>query len=346
MKLILLLLVVLVFPLLLGSPYPGRPVREGFRLIRTWCMGWIVQYAVMFPLALAGIGLHWTLHVLTAVWTAVITGLSVMSLTMMLKRRDHPFRGVRRFIRETTFPGWLALVLVVSHAALTFATVHIDDDDSAYIGAATTSVDTDTLMRYDALTGNPIRDLGKNDMDRLVTAPQFAWYAAVSLLTGIRPAPLAHTFLPPFFTLLFFGAFALCGGSLFEGERRKTDCFCFLVFAVCAFSAVSIYTAGDFLMVRSWQGKAQAVGLIMPMVFVCLSGSDADARGMWTGAAELSLILTAGCLLTSMGGLLAAIFAAALLTVKAVQGRRVRRVLPMLPAFAVPAAALFLYLKI
>ena len=47
-----------------------------------------------------------------------------------------------------------------------------------------------------------------------------------------------------------------------------------------------------------------------------------------------------------MGGLLAAIFAAALLTVKAVQGRRVRRVLPMLPAFAVPAAALFLYLKI
>lgn len=328
---------------MIGYPVVRKHADPVYPLLHSWVSGWILLYASILLPAEAGIFLPLSLKQLVLLWGGII-GIGFVYAVLLLRKDGYrPFRDLVKRLRETTPAEVLAMIPVLGHAACTFFMMHADHDDISYVGAATTSVDTNTLMRFDAVTGNLITDFAKNDMNRLVTAPQFAFYAVVSKVTRIRPAQLCHTWLPPVFTVLFFAALALVGARLFRNDRKKTGLFVIAAYAVSVFSYVSTQTAGTFILIRSWQGKAQVIGLILPMVlYLFLQIAERKESGAGD-TVYLTLLFAASCLLTTMGAALTAVFAFVLAMVTAAVLRSKKVLFAAAPAFVVPAAAAVLY---
>ncbi len=346
MKLLVLLLVTLIIPLLCGIPFHTGEEGSPYSLLPCWCAGWTVIYTVTFAAALPGIFLGWSLTFFTGLWMLVISGLSVISVITMIRQKRNIFRQAAASLKEMTFYEAAAALMAAGHAAVTFLMMHVDDDDIAYVAAVTTSVDTNSLMKYDAISGYLIQNYSANDMNRLVSAPLFAFYAALSKLSGIRPAALCHSFLPPVYTVLFFAAVALAGAELYGGDRKKTGLFTCLAILVSAFSYVSVYTAGTFLMIRSWQGKAQIVGFIMPFLFYIflrvLRRKDMGVRE------TLLLVCTLGAasLMTTMGAFLAVLTAAAVGCITAFVLKKPGILMRTALSFLIPAASALIYFKL
>ena len=337
------LLFVTAVPALIGRFFVSEEDGAPYTLPARWCAGFVCLLGLMYLPAVAGIYFKWTLTQLTFLYMGLVAALCAAAAFRLAVSGERPVRRVISAIKGGNLFELIAFALPAAHAVCTFLMMHVDDDDVAYIGAVTTSVDTNSLMKFDAVTGNLITSYATNEMNRLVASPQFAFYAVISKAFKIRPAVLCHTFFPPVLTMLFYTAFLLAGRELFQRDRKKTAIFTILVFLINMSSYFSVYTAGTFLMIRSWQGKAQIVGLILPLLFAL--SFRILGRGTINGAdlRYLAALLAAGCLLTSMGGVLAAGAAGLLLLLIAVLKRKGRILLYAIPAYFVPAVMLGIY---
>ena len=348
-------------PLVIGRLFVVPGDSKSYSAIAVWCCGFAGLLAVIYFPALIGIYCGWTLTELVLIWLEGLCFLMIISVLRFLKSGRRGPEGtcihlkqslkaqIERlivFFRNLTWTEICAFLLPAIHAGVTFFRMHVDDDDVAYIGAVTTSIDTNTLMYYDAVNGDRITDLTVNEMNRLVTSPQFAFYAALSKLTHVRPAVLCHTLMPPVLTLLFFACFLLVGNELFGGDRKKTGLFTVLTFLICMSSYFSVYTAGTFIMIRSWQGKAQIIGLIIPLVLYLYLRILGRRKIEPADGVLHAVLLTAACLLTSMGCVFVLGESLLLLIIALILLRDLKLLRNLLPAYLTPAIMLVLYFKL
>ena len=352
---ILFLLFMTVLPCVLGAPLIREEEREPYGLLFSWCLGWAVLYGLFFvPALICGL-LHTSLTFLFVLYMGILLCAAVFSIyknaPALTHLRSIPAR-FKTWLCGLTFPEVAAAVLVIAHAAVTFLYMHIDDDDFAYVATATTSLDTNTLMVYNGASGKLLRYYSMNSQMKLTAAPQYAFFACLSKLSGIRPAPLCHTFLPPVFTVLFFSVLFMIGYRLFRGDRRKAGLFVVFAFTAAAFSYFSTYTAGTFMLIRSWQGKAQVVGFVLPMVvYTYLTIFLREDQGCAVKESRsdwflLLLVLSAGCLQTVMGGMLAAVMTMGFALVSSLILRKKRVFLYSLAAVTIPFMQLMVYFAI
>ncbi len=343
MNYILYLLFVTVLPVLIGcltvSDGDGKP----YTVISRWCAGFVSMLALTYIPAAACIFFHRSLTDLIVVLTLVYAAAGAAGAVKLVKNRENPVKSFFTMIRTGNLFELLAFVLPAIHAAVTFFMMHVDDDDVAYVGAVTTSVDTNTLMKYDAVNGRLITDFAVNEMDRLTASPQFAFYAYVSKVFSIRPAVLCHTFFPPVLTMLFFAAFLLVGRELYPEDRKKSGLFSVFAFLISISSYFSVYTAGTFILVRSWQGKAQIVGLILPLIFVLAMRVIRRGASLPVDTLYGFVLLGAASLLTSMGAVLACLELGVLFVVASFMRKDRMILVRMLPAYILPAVMLIIY---
>ena len=333
-----------------------KPIRPGFiagtgragayTLPAMWCVGWIVMFASFYWPAVLCVLFHRSLNELTVIWL-VITALLIIAAAFRLKNPEYnPKKLIDRYIHGITFPEIIASAAVLGHAVVTAVFMHIDNDDYAYVANATTALDTNTLLKYIGGTGKEVVTYGADGIDRLVSSPQFAFYAVVSKLFGTRPAALCHTYLPPFFTCMFFICFFMVGYRLFRGNRQKTGVFAAFIFLVNISSYYSTYTAGTFMMVRSWQGKAQIVGMVLPLIFWLYLGILQNGSMSPGETVFLAALLEAACLMTSMGAVLSAGSAFVLALITAIIAKNRKIVLLTLPPLILPLVTAAIYLKV
>ena len=347
------LLFVTLLPALLGRFLLMKNDGKPYILLSRWCAGFVLMAALAWIPAVTGIFLHFSLTRFICIYLVLLLLPAAFSAAEEVRDlRASSIRGVRdisaalqalHVIRSFSLSELAAFVLPAAHAVVTFFMMYVDDDDVAYVGAVTTAVDTNTLMRYDAVNGNLITDFAVNEMNRLVTAPEFAFYAAISKLFRIRPAVLCHTFMPPVLTMLFYSSFFLAGLEMTDGDRKRAGTFTILVFLINMSSYFSVYTAGTFLMIRSWQGKAQIVGLILPLLFALFFRILRRDSVCVKDTGFLAALLGAACLMTSMGAAFACAAALVLGLLTAVLRRDIRVFASLLPAYVLPAAMFIIY---
>ena len=348
LQIILFALFLTLLPAALGYLIvPGGEEETGaYALPAMWCAGFAILMALMHWPAVLAILLGRSLTELTALWVVLVMLLFVLSVIKMLRRRECPYMLIGRYLKGITFPEIAASAAVFAHAAVTAVFMHIDDDDYAFVANATTAVDTNRLLAVIGGTGKALTTYADEGIDRIVSSPQFAFYAAVSKLFGTRPAALCHTYLPPVLTCLFFASFFILGYVLFKKDRAKTGLFAAFTFLAAMSSYYAPYTAGTFLMVRSWQGKAQVVGMILPLLIALYLSVVQKGEMRGRDVLICVVLLEASCLLTSMGAMLAAAEALLLSLVAAYMNKSVRTVLYTLPALLLPLATAVLYLKV
>ncbi|MBR2527989.1 MAG: hypothetical protein IKE58_05940 [Blautia sp.] len=264
--------------------------------------GYLVLFTLMELLALPMIFLQAPLHILVLAYGICLGALGLAGLIRNRQRIHENLHSLAALNREGGLALWLGRLLIVFQMAFSSLFAHMDADDAFYVGTAVTDVATDSIYRYNPYTGYLYEHLPK----RYVLSPFPAFTAVMSRLCGgINPAAFAHRVLPPVFLLLIYTVLARWGNFLFPRDRKKQGLFLFFSALVMQFSSWSIYNAGNFAMIRLWQGKALLAGGLLPLLIcqgleILMAGQEEKSDWFFFFLNCLSC-----CFVSSMGILLA-----------------------------------------
>lgn len=200
--------------------------------------------------------------------------------------------------------GFWALLLfqLVQAVVMTYG----DGDDAFYIAEATNAVNADTMYLKLPYTGQAI---GLNE--RYGLAPFPIWIAFLTKISGIATVSVAHVILPPALISMTYGIYYLLGSKLFSKKKECIPLFLIFTELLVLFGDYSFYTAENFMLARSRQGKAAIGSIVIPMLILLLlilmeklQESQKISIGYWV---LLTATLMTGCLCTTLGALLTCI---------------------------------------
>lgn len=235
----------------------------------------------------------------------------------------------------------LLLFQLVQAVRLTYA----DGDDAFYVAVSTITENANTMYRKLPYTG------GTTQLDaRHGIAPFPVWISFLASVSGVRAVSVAHIAVPLAMITATYGIFYLLGDRLFSGKRERLPVF--LVFAqlLVLFGDYSFYTAENFMLARSRQGKAALGNVVIPALFLLLlllleriKEGGKPSPGYWI---LLTAVMTSGCLCSTLGAMLTCMLTGIVGLCTAFCYRRFRLLVPLglccLPC--VFFAALYLFL--
>lgn len=273
------------FPVFAGMLF----YKSRYTLINAYIYGWMLMLAAFEVLAVPMVFLKASLRELTVAWVILIAFFGILGLYRGRKALPE-WRNAKLYL---DFQKGIFFLLCTVQILLVIVLQHSDADDNYFIGIANTSLSTNTLLRYDAYTGQLADSLPL----RYAFSPFPLFWASVSKITGIHPAILAHTIFPVILISLAYLIIYNMGFQIFK-DLQKSLLFCNIMAVLVFFGNYSIYTVSSFMLFRIWQGKAIVASVILPLLVVWLMNED--VRGIKEFLMLLVIVL-AGCGVSSMG---------------------------------------------
>jgi hypothetical protein len=195
-----------------------------------------------------------------------------------------------------------AAVVLFQILRVTFGAGTWNVDDAWYLSIANTAVDTDTIMRYDAITGLPF-DYTEHVAENFeyVFCPWPLFWAMFSRLYQIHITILMRTVLPWLFILIFYYVLWLLLEFIFKDDRKKA------IFALCFASvflelvSVAMNLKTTWILCYPWMGKGFGPSVLCAVslyFFLCTEDETRplQRRSLWIG---IFLANTAGCMVAS-----------------------------------------------
>ena len=235
--------------------------------------GFLAGYLFLFSLAeiflLPAIYLKLALHTAVAVYGIAIFLMAVWGAVLLFKDKRRLSAKIVRSLKGISPYLLAAVVVVVLQACSAAFFSHFDADDAFYVGTATTAVETDTLFSVNTYTGAPYTKLPS----RYILSPFPVLLAIFSqLCAGLHPAIVAHVVYPLVLIPAAYMVLHQIGKRWFPDNCEALGQFLLLCAVVIWFSGFSVYTAGNFQLVRIWQGKAVLCAVLLPLLFyLCIS---------------------------------------------------------------------------
>lgn len=287
-------------------------------LAECFLAGYILLFSLAEILTLPMIVLDLPLHILTMAYGAIAGLLALWGAVCYGKRiRTNGISSVVHVPRFSVY-FWMAVVVILLQAVMCVMMAHMDADDSFYVAAATTSVHTDTIFSVNPYTGLEFRWPEK----RYILSPFPVFLAVVSQLSGgLHPAIMAHTIYPAIFLPMAYMVMYYIGKKWFSGNKQAQGIFLFIAAVMTSFSAYSVYNAGNFQLVRIWQGKAFLAAIMLPLLFyfcyTILLPEKEEYPWIFLFMTNLSC-----CFLSSMGIMLAPLMMGCFLVIAFAKGKR------------------------
>ncbi|MCC8105490.1 MAG: DUF6077 domain-containing protein [Clostridiales bacterium] len=319
LNVLLFILLVVPMPLLIGLFWSAKDksCSRSHHLLSALFYGMFLEFALFEILAIPMVFFKCSLLQLSVTWLALSLVLAVFSFCKSLLpalRKTGTLTADETSMEAADSDGirsrkWfsplLPVVLLCIFLQFFYVTFnqHIDEDDAFYVATATTAVETNTLMEYDPYTGDLYSELPA----RYVLSAWPLYLAVLSTLSGgIHPTILAHLLIPGFVLLFAYCIYALIAKSLFPDDCSKQHLFLLLISLLLSFSGFSVYSSGTFLFVRAWQGKALVASITQPTLFYLCRCAMKEDNGtiFWF---YLFCAVTASCMFSSMGVILATV---------------------------------------
>lgn len=228
--------------------------------------GYLVMLCAAELLILPATYLKLSLKLTTAIFAAVMLLMAAYGLWSLKGqyRERFCYGKVKEWLGNTTPWFWLGVLMAAVQVFIAVFYAHMDADDAFYVGTASAAVETNTVFSVDPYTGAPYQFLPR----RYVLSPFPVLLAVVSRLCGgLHPAITAHVVYPAVFLPAVYLCFYYMGKKWFPKEREGSGLFLVFAAAMTWFSGFSVYTAGNFTLVRIWQGKALLTALLLPLTF-------------------------------------------------------------------------------
>ena len=257
--------------------------------------------------------------------------------TVRYFRQSRTLRAVREAKPEKAeIILWvLAGVLLLVQLVLAVLMVYGDGDDAYYVAISAAAEESGRMYQKIPYTGM------HTELDvRHGLAPFPIWIAWLAQMTGITTVIVAKTLVPVALISMTYGVFyLLVSRVLFSGEGAYRKKWALPAFLLCTevlvlFGDYSYYTVENFMIARSRQGKAALGSILIPMIFFLLltllrkiQEEQKITVGFWV---LLGSVMTACCLASTMGALLACMLVGTAGLCGAVSYRKWKLILPLI----------------
>lgn len=350
-QIVVLFLILIVIPTIAGGMFDNG--ETGFyRLIFRWVSGQMMLWAgfqlICVPLILnprnEGVKQVMILFCLY-VAAAILLAMGKFVRCSVKNGAGEVLCGKRENDRVADVMLFPVLALLILQLVLAVVLAYNDGDDAFYVAVSTVAADSGTMYQILPYTG------GWTGLDaRHGLAPLPIWVAVLARLSGLRAVTVAQIVLPVALITMTYAVLALIGRYLFKDKRRSRLLFLLFVELLVIFGGYSLYTAENFLLARTAQGKSVLANIVIPFVFLLLlyMADRLENRTIpeWRFWLLLGMTTTAGCLCSTLGTLLVCLLLAVSGGCVFVCYRK-WKLLPLLAACGiVPVAMAVLYLML
>lgn len=347
LKLILLLI---ILPIIVGGIF-SHVDKEGWNLPFRWLSGqmclWTGFLFICVPIVLqqsdrdfVAVLRGYLLYVLALLFISV--GMETKRIakngTIKREKREYKEKDAIAILLWSYVAVFLVLQLVMAGLL-----AYEEGDDAFYVAVSTITNSSDTMYEILPYTG------GSTGLDaRHGLAPFPVWVALVARFSGLHAATVAQIVLPVVLILMAYTVYYMIGRRLFVNSMRRLPLFMLFLEVLILFGGHSLYTAENFLLVRTAQGKAVLAAVVIPFIFLLffiLLENLQQQKGItvffWV---LLAFTFATGCLCSTQGALLTCVLLAAGGLCVVLGYRRWKLLLPMAASCILPAAMAVLYL--
>ncbi len=249
----------LILYFLFGSLLTGRFKKTGFSATISIIAGFFLML-ITFDICCFPVMLKWRpLSMLAYIWLAVTAVVCIVSVCLNRKLFIEKLKGIGGFLTEhKLFTAGIAVLILIQVAVIALS-YDFTLDASYYVARVTTDVTTDTINIYDPYTGAWT--------DHFEFRYFFSTYptlcAVWCFLTGIHPLIYMKTVMCITVILMYNLLMLAIGRKLFAASRRNRFMF-MAAAALMLFFFSSIYTPAQFLVTRSYEGKAILGNVVLP----------------------------------------------------------------------------------
>ena len=364
LRIILTCIAVAAFPALVGTLYVPGKVRAK-SLLFSWIFGLLTLFAGFEVLCVPMILLEKNYAQVRTAYVLFCAALLVLAAVFFFVFRkdvnpkkeneaakDEPQKdgaksGESLWERRFTIALWvLFAILVLIQIFCIFFLSYEDGDDSFYVAITTFCNGEKPLYRTIPYTGMP------TSLDaRHALAPFPVWVATLAELSGLSGAATAHVFMPLLVLPLTYCLYFLIGKRLLSSKEHEESFRMPLFMCISAllvlFGGYSIYSPENFLLVRASQGKAVIANVVIPallyLLMLLLEKLENKERFPFRFWCALFVTMTAGCLCSTLGGILLCMLLSITLFCAFLSYGRLKLIILLLPTMAVPLVMAGLY---
>ena len=267
-------------------------------------IGYIVEFSTFEIMYLPMYFLELSFKKVCYSWIIVILILTFFSVVYSLKSFKEIIRNLISTLKA--MPKILTIIFVLLVALQVFFPVKymqiVDPDDAFYLSTVNTTIDTNSLFKYNAYDGS---EYAKRPL-RYSLSGLVIYFAVLSNLINVHPAIFTHTIWPAIVIPLEYIIYASIAKKLFNGDKEKIGFFMIFLATIHIFGFVSIFMNFSFFAYRSWQGKSLIANFIIPMIWLCFFYCI-EERNKIINWLLLFLVMVSACFVTEMGVFLAPI---------------------------------------
>lgn len=319
LKCLLAILWLLIVPVCIGALLKGKKEREG--VSACFIKGYLFMFTLAELMILPMIYLDLPLHILVWSYGSVLAVLGFAGCFFVKRWKIQKSLLIMKKWKSCVFL-FVAMAFILIQIVIVVLYAHMDADDAMYVGAATTAVETDTIYSTNPYTGRAYKTLPS----RYVLSPFPIFLAVISQLSGgIHPAIMAHTIFPAVFMLLVYLVMFQLGRKWFSDNIEAQGIFLLCTAVMNWFSAYSTYNAGNFQMVRLWQGKALLAAALLPLIYYVASSLLLEKKNDEMSWLTLLMLNISCCLVSSMGIILSALAIGCLVVISFLKWKNMKR---------------------
>lgn len=350
-QILVLFLLLIVVPMLAGEIFDNREAGISGLMLR-WVSGQMLLWAgfqlICVPLILKPKGNSFRfLILLYGIFAAAVL---LMSVGVSIRRKagggaELPRQKGREKDKAVLLLGAAVVMLLILQQILAGILAYEEGDDAFYVATASVTASSETMYQILPYTG------GTTALDaRHGLAPFPIWVAMLAKLSGMHAATVSQIVLPVVLIAMAYSVFYLIACRLFPEKRRAALFFLLLLELLVIFGGHSLYTAENFLLVRTAQGKAVLADIVIPFsFFLLLRLFEGLEKGEKPGIhfwLLLGMTMVSGCLCSTLGALLVCLLLAAGGCCAAACYGKWKILVGMTVCAVVPAIMALLYLKL
>ncbi len=203
------------------------------------------------------------LHLLAYIWGGVIAAVVIVSLILNHRKWRCLIMESIAFAKSKPLFVLFCLIFVAIEAFIIVNSYQFTLDAAFYVGTANTSLTTDTINIY-----NPYTGMWQDHFEMRYFFANYAINDAVMCyLTGIHPLIWTKTVMEYVVVILVNIVMYRMGRLLFKDDLKKTGSFIFFA-GLTSFFYSTIYTAQEFFVTRTFEGKTLLGSFVIPLVFL------------------------------------------------------------------------------
>lgn len=313
-RLLLLICILTACPLLAGGIFVAgkKKPRIGYSLIYGWICGQMLIWAgflvISLPLILKCKSYSY-LQLFFGIFMAVVCLAGAVCWLYKYHGTANKQLQAVDSVHKLSVWGkalWICFWIgMITQLILTGCMAYEEGDDAFYVAVSTITERSDTMYQI-----NPYIGITTGLDARHALAPFPIWISFLSRISKIKSVTIAQIILPIVLICMCYGIYFLIGSALLKEHRERLPFFMACVQLMFWFGGYSVYSAENFLLVRTSQGKAVLANLVLPFIlfllFRIVKNID-EGKLKIVHYILLALTIMVGCLCSTQATLLTSI---------------------------------------